>query len=66
MLISEIFLELLQPMEEEHTIVRGHRCRGVVNNHISGVIFFDFTGSPGFSHCLWMIVCFNHGHFIVR
>ena len=39
MLISEIFLELLQPMEEEHTIVRGHRCRGVVNNHISGVIF---------------------------
>lgn len=64
MLISEIFLELLQPMEEEHTIVRGHRCRGVVINYTS--VFLDFTGSPRFSHCLWMIVCFNHGHFIVR
>ena len=38
MLISEIFLELLQPMEEEHTIVRGHRCRGLLL--ISGVDFF--------------------------
>ena len=64
-MISEIFLELLQPMEEEHTIVHEHRCGGILySDYISRVKFLDFTGSPGFSDCLF--ICFKHGNFIVR